>query len=641
MPSSKRNIVGLFYLLILTATGTATAAPKPLRADLLGDSLPSGALARMGTARLRHVGRPVFSPKGKTFVTVDGCLARLWERDTGKERRRFQTRAEPILAVSLTAEEKVVALTTGDGLLRLWDMVSGKERARVRTGLENVSLLSLSADARILAVVPSVGRPLRLYDMVASKEIHRFPYRNERMWCLEFSPDGRIVAGGGEQLEVWDATSGKPLYRAAGVVHSLAFSSDGKRLATASGNWCDGPRIRDAATGKGLTRLPLSDDSVASLAFAAAGKALFVSTQFKLLELDIWTGKEKRCLDEHTWGTQIVLSPDGKLLAEEGLDDNLHLWNLATGKPHLPLPGHRSWLAGIVSAPDSKTVFTGGGDGTARRWDRATGRELHRFEGGGQVVALSVSPSGQLLAAGCLGEDAVRVWEIASGKQIALLRDCLIPAFAPDGQLLAAAVKGKRSIALVQPATGAVLRRLGPVGRGQETLFGLAFAADGKTLAAVLRQTLPGSHIRGNAVVYLWDVASGKQRGALTQPDFGVLSLAFSPDGRTLATGTEEGTLYFWDTTTGKEQRLFRMQGPSVCGLAFSPDGRTVAIAGGADRQVHLWERATGRERCHFSGHRQDVTCVAFAADGRTLASGSADGTALVWDLAAPAHRTK
>jgi len=150
-------------------------------------------------------------------------------------------------------------------------------------------------------------------------------------------------------------------------------------------------------------------------------------------------------------------------------------------------------------------------------------------------------------------------------------------------------------------------------------------------------------------VVRLWDVAARKEVRQLIGQQGSLWSVAFSPDGRTLAGVTAEGTYIFsangpdrtirlWDVNTGKELR--RLEGPTLgswC-VVWSPDGRTLAT-GGDDGLVRLWELATGRERGQLAGHEGPVTCLKFTHDGRRLISGSSDTTVLVWDLTRPLPR--
>ena len=154
----------------------------------------------------------------------------------------------------------------------------------------------------------------------------------------------------------------------------------------------------------------------------------------------------------------------------------------------------------------------------------------------------------------------------------------------------------------------------------------VAFSLDGKTLAS-------GS---GDKTIKLWDVATGQERATLRGHSNWVSSVAFSRDGKTLASGSWDNTIKLWDVATGQERATLRGHSEPVNSVGFSPDGKTLA-SGSWDNTIKLWEVATGQERASLRGHSESVYSVAFSPDGKTLASGSFDSTIKLWDGAAPA----
>ncbi|KAF4415304.1 Vegetative incompatibility protein HET-E-1 [Colletotrichum fructicola] len=155
------------------------------------------------------------------------------------------------------------------------------------------------------------------------------------------------------------------------------------------------------------------------------------------------------------------------------------------------------------------------------------------------------------------------------------------------------------------------------------SVMSVAFSPDGRQLAS-------GSH---DSTVKLWDTATGQCQQTLEGHSDWVRSVAFSPDGRQLASGSDDSTVKLWDTATGQCQQTLEGHSSDVYSVAFSPDGRQLA-SGSDDKTVKLWDTATGQCQQTLEGHSSSVNSVAFSPDGRQLASGSFDKTVKLWDTA-------
>ena len=151
----------------------------------------------------------------------------------------------------------------------------------------------------------------------------------------------------------------------------------------------------------------------------------------------------------------------------------------------------------------------------------------------------------------------------------------------------------------------------------------VAFSPDGQTLA---------SSSRDDTTVWLWDVASGQPIAVLEGHTNGVISVVFSPDGKTLASSGWDRTVRLWDVASGQLITGLRGHTEWVFSVSFSPDGQTLA-SGSADATVRLWDVASGQPIAVLEGHMDRVYSVSFSPDRQTLASGSADATILLWDM--------
>jgi WD40 repeat protein/tRNA A-37 threonylcarbamoyl transferase component Bud32/tetratricopeptide (TPR) repeat protein len=475
------------------------------------------------------------------------------------------------------------------------------------------------------------------------------------------SPDGEMLVTshprGGVQR--WDVKTGMPIgssLPSGGAECHLAFRPDGKAILIGCR---DGTaRIWDATTGGPLGAPFESRQAVLSVAYAPDGRSVLIGTgsDGRMGTASLWDVATRARLAgpfAHQDGVKAAaFNPAGSTVLTGSADGIAQLWERDTSRPAGSPLRHRHGVDQAGFTPDGATILTvSRNDVSAYLWETVTGQRVGTPLGQSDAMdCCAISPDGRMVVTGSADATA-RVWEVGRGWSRPLDRvegakgpldlgpqdEPRLPdfyltntiAYSPDRKTVVTS-DGGRIARLWETSTG---RPLGAPLRHGRDVRTVAFSPDGRLVATASHEPASGLMDSSLGCIRIWDAGTGRPLGPPIWQTQWVSALAFSPDSRVLASGDYGQLVRFWDTTTGRPVGAPIAQRGIVFYLAYSPDGKKLAVATVMPVcEARLWDLATGRPIGNGMPHKNWVVGVAFSPDGRALLTRSHDSTARLWD---------
>jgi WD40 repeat protein len=651
----KPKIICFVVLSCIIATAAIAAEPA---VDFYGDPLPAGALFRLGTVRLRaeqYSKCVAFAPDGASIATGDYDGAKIWNARTGQKLKEFRWKGYQTGASSIaySPDSKFIAIANEiNDYVQIIDTDTAtvtrefkRENGSRGYGGPIDNWIEFSPDGTKLAVMGT--QAFTLYEMAGGKALFSLtpePKLQKAFHSMALSPTGDRVALGGWNgiMTFHDLETGKILHSAETGPYrhrilSLAYSSDGASLAVSvDGKLC----LWDAKTFKEVKELRGKSDRFQShrhLSFIADNSALFTTEPEHMNIIDL-NSAEKTVLRKRNEGRVFATSISKNRRTVALLDEvanTLFIEDIITGKPALELDGHTGSITTVALSSDGETAVTGSSDGTVRAWDTNTGkRKPSPFQSFNKLSTTGVSsvayaPNGNyIVAAADHGKFAIADTKTGDIREFNCENNIHYVAVSPDSALIAFALMDdkKNPISLFDFATARHTKAL--IGH-TDWIGHVAFTSDGKSLASASR----------DASIRIWDLETATTKRRWDFNTININFVAINPDGKSVAYDASD-SLRSWSIETG--QRLISFEGRFITGLGagmYTPEGKVFIGVDSSD--IIFWDTATGRQLTTFKA--PNVTSMALSQDGKMLLTGHSDTSALIWKVPesfpAPAER--
>ena len=593
---SKGEISGISF----SPDGTQIAVGSPTGIWLY--DARTGVELALFTDYVLETGLVAFSPDGKTLVNGMYDTILIWDVATGKLLKSIKRQRSRINALRILEDNKTLLCENYDGSVRLWDITTGEEK-------KNFDPKSSDGFGGVL------------------RSAFGYEVTTAGLYLNKINENGLYAVGyKNGKIRLKDATTGKHLKTFQGPkgrISQLVFSPDGTLLVANTSNAPN--RLWDVNTGKSIKDLTQNATMWGILTFSQDGKTLVCQKQSGEIELwDVATKMLRTTLGEdlripiHT----LAFSSDAKTIVAANPNGEIRIWDTNTGaEVSVFSTGHTRKFGALAFSPDS-TLLASGHINTIVLWDARTFTQLsNRVDTNAWINAVGFSPDGSTL-------NSVKSFSFKKRTRGPFIKEGVLSTLS----LWDTRTGDKLSDLPVESYLGELPKLSGMQNSSSSTTGAIGvvvFSQNGSMLATALNSKKATEDYR--FTVHLWNIPHRTVNLTLKGHTDSLSALAFTPNGRTLASGGDDGTIRLWEASTGTE--ILNLQSGKISALTFSMDGKILASIDKAF-SIQLWDVATGDKLISIEGQNDYGNVLAFSADSKILACGGRDGTIRLWDAA-------
>jgi len=582
-----------------------------------------------------------------------------------RARNRLEGHQGWVNSVNVDPNNELLASASHDGTIKLWDLETGEQVNRLEGHQGWVNSVDFDSNGELLAS-GSKDKTIKLWDVESGKQVTRLEGHQGWVNSVKVHPNGELLASGSKNgtIKLWNLNNGEDFatLNAHDEVNSLDFSPNGELLASGS---ADGTlKFWDPKTGNFVAMLNNNGPEVNSVHFDPNGEVLAANFDNQITLWNVKSQQKFATIPHDATLTSVKFSPNGNLLAFGSEDGTVTLWDLVSGEKLDTLKGYQKKVTSLDFSSDGKVLVSGSADETIQFWDVASKHHSGTLSNHqGNVTSVDFQPNGNQLASGST-DNTIKLWDVENKNVNATLKGhnqkVTSLEFHPNGNKLASG-SADTTIKLWHIKNEQIKVTLK---QHQEPVTSLDFHSNGKLLASSssngtinLWDGNIGYHLytlespdsdQVNHVEFhphdevllsvspnktiLWDVNRQKPLGSLDHPDEQLTTVSFSPNGKILASGSENGTVQLWDVENRKPLDVLGKHNYKITSLTFSSNGNRLASVDDLGT-IHIWNVNKKEKLATISDYDSLVRSLKFNPDNENQLAFTQKETIKVWNV--------